>query len=895
MTEIAELPAPVVEVTTELTSDSIATTARGSEVHSPSSNRTTSTPASELSSIEALKGFKAANLGVSKENARAKAATLSLVEQVSLLRAADHWRTVAIPNKGIPNIKTSDGPNGARGAVFKAGTRAALFPCGVSLAATWDTKLLYEVGQHLGEETKARSAHVLLAPTVCLHRGPLGGRNFESFSEDPLLTGKLAASYINGLQQKGIAATIKHFVANEQETERLTMDSELSERALRELYLRPFEIAVRESNPWAVMSSYNLINGVHADMNTHTLKDILRGEWKYDGLVMSDWTGVNSVAESIEAGCDLEMPYSDNWRGEKAVQAVKDGKLSQDAVEKAAANVLYLIDRVRGQDTSPEEPEREEDTPETRELIRRAGSQGLTLLKNRSNLLPLDAEKTKIAVIGPNANRAIAGGGGSASLNPYYNTLPLWSIQRASSKDVTYALGCDIYKWIPLATPFCKALSGEEGVTIEFYTGDKFESEPTVVQTRTSTDLMLWDSAPTEVGNVWSAHVRAKLTPKTTGKHKFSFFSVGPGRLYIDGKLLADLWDWTEQGETMFDGSEDVVVEVELEAGRTYELMSELTNEIRPLSKQITIGRTHGPGGVRIGYKEEDKVDHLQQAVDAATEADVAVVIVGLDSEWESEGYDRANMDLPKDGSQDRLVEAVLKANPNTIVVVQAGSPVTMPWADKVPSILQAWYQGQEAGNALADVLFGRVNPSGKLPTTFPVRLQDNPTYHSWPGENKKVVYGEGIFMGYRHYERLAIKPLFAFGHGLSYTTFSYGDITLSNTTLSANEKLTVTIPITNSGKVDGAEVVQGYVHDVKSRLVRPEKELAVFDKVFLKAGETKDVVLTLDKLAVGYYDTRLKAWIAEEGEFKILVGSSSDDIRQSATFDVAESFTWIF
>ncbi|KFY94458.1 hypothetical protein V498_03868, partial [Pseudogymnoascus sp. VKM F-4517 (FW-2822)] len=336
MTEIAELPAPVVEVTTELTSDSIATTARGSEVHSPSSNRTTSTPASELSSIEALKGFKAANLGVSKENARAKAATLSLVEQVSLLRAADHWRTVAIPNKGIPNIKTSDGPNGARGAVFKAGTRAALFPCGVSLAATWDTKLLYEVGQHLGEETKARSAHVLLAPTVCLHRGPLGGRNFESFSEDPLLTGKLAASYINGLQQKGIAATIKHFVANEQETERLTMDSELSERALRELYLRPFEIAVRESNPWAVMSSYNLINGVHADMNTHTLKDILRGEWKYDGLVMSDWTGVNSVAESIEAGCDLEMPYSDNWRGEKAVQAVKDGKLSQDAVEKAA-------------------------------------------------------------------------------------------------------------------------------------------------------------------------------------------------------------------------------------------------------------------------------------------------------------------------------------------------------------------------------------------------------------------------------------------------------------------------------------------------------------------------------------------------------------------------------
>jgi beta-glucosidase len=412
------------------------------------------------------------------------------------------------------------------------------------------------------------------------------------------------------------------------------------------------------------------------------------------------------------------MPYSDNWRGEKAVQAVKDGKLGQDAVEKAAANVLYLIDRVRGQDMSPEEPEREEDKPETRELIRRAGAQGLTLLKNRGDLLPLDPVKTKIAVIGPNANRAIAGGGGSASLNPYYNTLPLESIQRASSKDVTYALGCDIYKWVPLATPFCSALTGETGVTIQFYTGDKFEGEPTVVQTRTSTDLMLWDSAPVEVGNVWSAYVKAKLVPKTTGKHLFSFFSVGPGRLYIDGKLIADVWDWTEPGETMFDGSEDVLAEVELEAGRTYEILAELTNEIRPLSKQQTIGRTHGSGGVRIGYKEEDIVDHIQQAIDAAMEADVAVVIVGLDAEWESEGYDRVNMDLPKNGSQDRLVEAVLKANPNTIVVVQAGSPVTMPWADKVPTILQAWYQGQEAGNALADVLFGHVNPSGKLPVS---------------------------------------------------------------------------------------------------------------------------------------------------------------------------------
>lgn len=888
-TTIPELP---VLSPGELRTESLPTTTAHSEVHSPTSEET---PGTEISSSDALKGFSPAPHAASKARARAKAGTLSLREQISLLRAADFWRTQPIPEKNIAQLKTTDGPNGARGAIFKAGTKAALFPCGISLAATWDTDLIHEVGQHIGDEVKARSAHVLLAPTVCLHRGPLGGRNFESFSEDPFLTGKLAASYIKGVQEKGVAATIKHFVANEVETDRNYLDTIVSERALRELYLKPFEIAIREANPWAVMSSYNLINGVHADMNTHTLRDILRGQWKYDGLVMSDWMGVNSIAESIEAGCDLEMPYSDKWRGEKAIQAVKDGLLSVDAVEKAAANVLYLIERCRGNDMSPEEAEKEDDRQETRDLIRRAGGQGITLLKNEGSLLPLDSAKTKIAVIGPNANRAVAGGGGSAALNPYYNTLPLDSIRNASGCEVTYSLGCDIYKWVPVATPACKAEDGTTGVTIEFFTGDKFEGEPTVVQTRTTTDLMLWDSVPLEVGNVWSAKIKAKLTAQTSGKHLFSFFSVGPGRLFIDGKQIIDTWDWTVKGETMYDACEDVVTEVQLEGGKEHDLYVELTNEIRPFSRQATIGRTHGPGGVRIGFKEEDTIDHLQEAVDAATNADVAVVIVGLDPEWESEGYDRKNMDLPKDGSQDSLVEAVLAANPNTVVVVQSGSPVTMPWADKVPTILQAWYQGQEAGYSLADVIFGKVNPSGKLPTTFPVRLEDNPTYNSWPGEDQVVTYGEGIYMGYRHYDHVNIAPLFPFGHGLSYTSFTYGELTLSSSTLAADETLTVSVPITNSGSVDGAEIVQLYIHDVKSRLARPEKELKAFAKVFLAAGETKTVSLRLDKHSVGYFDTKLNAWVAEEGEFKVLVAASSRDIRQTASFEVKESFTWLF
>jgi len=856
---------------------------------------TSNTPNSELSPPDSPTTKSAALTKIDgRTKSRSLAASLSLEEQVSLLVAADFWRSKSLPEKGIPAFKTSDGPNGARGGIFSGGPKAALFPCGVSLAATWNTKILFRVGQHLADEVKARSAQVLLAPTVCLHRGPLGGRNFESFSEDPYLTGKLAASYISGLQGKGIAATIKHLVANEQETERFKIDSIVQERPLRELYLRPFEIAIREANPWAVMSSYNLINGVHADQNDHTLKNILRGEWNYDGMVMSDWGGVNSTIEALEAGCDIEMPVSTRWRGGKLLEAIDQGKLDKDVIEKAAANVLYLVERTKGTDMSAEIDEREDNREETRSLIREAGVEGLTLLKNEGGVLPIKPSQSKIAVIGPNANRAIAGGGGSASLNPYYNTLPLDSIRAVPGKEITYAMGCWTYKYLPLAADYCTTLSGERGVTLEYFAGDKFEGPTKVIETRPNTDLFLWDSVPKEVAeSPWSVQARTLITPITSGLHTFSFSCVGPGRLLVDGKVMVDLWDWTEQGDAMFDNSKDVLFDMQLEAGKPVELVAETTNEIRPISKQKP-DKTHAYGGCRIGYKEEDKEDYMQQAINAAKASDVAVVIVGLDGEWESEGYDRLTMDLPKNGSQDLLIEEVLKANPNTIVVNQSGSPITMPWADRVPAILQAWYQGQEAGNALADVLFGFKNPSGKLPTTFPRRLEDNPTYHNWPGENLKVVYGEGLYIGYRHYERVGVEPLFAFGHGLSYTTFTYGKPTISCATLPEVGRVIVTVPVTNSGNVEGSEIVQAYIHDEKSRLPRPEKELQAFDKVFLNPGETKNAILTLDKYSVGYYDTDLKAWIAEEGVFDVIIGASSTDIRGIVSFEVQESFTWV-
>ncbi|GAB1310840.1 hypothetical protein MFIFM68171_01050 [Madurella fahalii] len=831
-----------------------------------------------------------------RQLARKKLTTLTLEEKVSLLAAADFWRTKAIPSKNIPAVKTTDGPNGARGGIFVGGTKAALFPCGISLAATWNKDLLHQVGQHLAEEAKARSADVLLAPTVCMHRHPLGGRNFESFSEDPLLTGKLAAQYINGLQERGVAATIKHFVGNEQETHRLTIDSRIGERPLRELYLRPFEIAIRESNPWAVMSSYNLVNGVHADMNTHVLRDILRGEWQYDGTVISDWGGINSTAESIKAGCDIEFPYSNKWRFEKVLEALKDGKLTEADIDRAAENALTLVERTKGSDMTPEAEEREDDVQERRDLIREAGVQGLTLLKNEGSILPINPKTAKVAVIGPNANRAIAGGGGSASLNPYYTTLPLDSIRKVAEQPVTYSMGCHIHKWLPVASPYCSDKTGKQGVTIEWFKGDKFQGQPVVIQRRTNTDLFLWDSAPlADVGREWSAIATTYLTPTSTGKHTISFMSVGPGKLFINGRLALNLWDWTQEGEAMFEGSIDYLVDVNMEANRPVELRVEMTNELRPLAKQKQFNMTHKYGGCRIGFKEEDQVDYLQEAVDAAKAADVAVVIVGLDAEWESEGYDRKTMDLPSDGSQDRLVEAIVKANPRTVVVNQSGSPVTMPWADRVPAIIQAWYQGQEAGNALADVLFGLKNPSGKLPCTFPRRLEDTPAYHNWPGENLQVVYGEGMYIGYRHYDRVKVAPLFPFGHGLSYTTFEYGRPSLSAKVLHPGGSLELTVGVSNVGAVAGLETVQVYVRDVKSRLPRPEKELVAFEKVHLDVGETKHLRIGLDKYAVGYFDTAVGKWVAEEGLFEALIAASAGDVKYSVGFEVKESFTWVF
>lgn len=600
---------------------------------------------------------------------------------------------------------------------------------------------------------------------------------------------------------------------------------------------------------------------------------------------MSDWGGTNSTVESIKCGVDLEMPGPTKVRGEKVMEALKKGELTVEDIEKCAARVLHLVERSGRFNMPLEEPQEVAiDTQETRDLIRQAGVEGITLLKNENNALPIGDDVRRIALIGPNVKQAIAGGGGSASLKPYYLTTPYESIKEISGKEIVFAQGAQTDKWLPLASNVCTTPSGKPGVILEFYKGDKFDGQPLVVQNRAKTDLFLWDSAPAEVLPEYSLRVKTQIVPETSGFHTFGFSSVGPGKMFVNGNLLIDNWDWTEAGEAMFDGSAEVTKSTYLEAGKVVEILIESTNEVRPASKQRT-GPSHHYGGCRLGYIERPEKDFIAEAAEVAASADVAVVIVGLDAEWESEGYDRQTMDLPKDGCQDALIAAVVKANPRTIVVNQSGTPVSMPWVNEVPAIVQAWYQGQEAGNALADVLLGHANPSGKLPVTFPKRLQDNPAYHNWPGEDRRVIYGEGIFIGYRHYERLDIAPLFPFGHGLSYTKFAYGDVKISGTVLTESNSLIVSVPVTNIGDRQGKETVQVYIRDIRSRLPRPKKELQGFAKVDLAPGETKTAQIVLNKYSAGYFDKSLEAWIAEEGTFEAVVGASSADIKCVLSF----------
>lgn len=791
-------------------------------------------------------------------------------EKIALLGGADAWHTVAIPRLGIPAIKVTDGPNGARGASRTGVPTSACFPVGVALGATWNPDLVREVGEALAAEVQAKGAHILLAPTVNIHRSPLAGRNFECYSEDPFLTGTLASAYIDGLQSRGVGACIKHFVCNDSEFERHSISSDVGERALREIYLKPFEMAMQRAKPWSLMSAYNRINGVWASENDRLLLDILKGEWGFDGLVMSDWYGTYTP-RAIAGGLDLEMPGPPKWlQPEQVRAALAAGEVSAAQIDDKVRRLLRTIERVGAFAQPALQPEQAIDRPEHRALIRRAGAEAIVLLKNEGDLLPLHPDRPQsIAVIGANAKWASIMGGGSAQVAAHYILSPLEGIRNRAGDGVQieYAVGCHLHRLLPNIDKTWLRQPGSEapGVLLTYFSGPDLAAEPRHVEVIETMEAS-WFGNFVEGVNArqFSARLSTDLTAPESRRYLLGLNSVGQARLWLDGDLLID--QWTDKNP--LDGSEKQI-EVTLQAGRRYRL------EIA--YRWAAEGNWRG---LHLGLLPAAEVDLLVEAEMLAARADVVLLFAGLTAEWEGEGTDRVNMDLP--GRQDELIRRVAAANRHTVVVLNNGSPLHMPWIDDVAAVMQAWYGGQEAGNAIADVLFGVADPGGRLPTTFPKRLADNPAYLNYPGENGHVLYGEGLFVGYRYYDAKGIEPLFPFGHGLSYTRFEYANLQLAAAELEPGQPLSLSLDVTNVGQRPGAEVVQVYVRDIASRLQRPAKELKAFAKVHLQPGETRTLTLTLAADAFAYYDPARPGWVTEAGAFEVSIGKSAADLRLS-------------
>ncbi len=813
---------------------------------------------------------------------------MTLQEKVALLAGANTWETVPVERLGIPSLKVTDGPNGVRGSGRDMNNvTSAAFPVEISLAATWNPELVERIGQALAQETKFKGAQVLLAPTVNIQRTPLGGRNFECFSEDPYLTSRLGVAYIKGVQSQGVGATVKHYICNDAEFERNTISSDVDERTLREIYLPPFKAAVQEAGTWAAMASYNKLNGTYASENPYTLTEILRREWDFDGIVMSDWFGTKSTVPSINAGLDLEMPGPASFRGEKLLQAVERGEVAAGTIDESVRRLLHLFERTGIlAENYRREPEKAVNLPEHRTLIRAAASEGIVLLKNDHDVLPLQREKLKsIAIIGPNAKTARIMGGGSASVNAHYAISPYEGIMTkvGNSVNVDYELGCTNYKLLPPLDTNLTSPDGqgkEHGLTVSYFNNADFSGQP-VYTTVTQRGLLNWfGQIPQDVNpQQFSVRENGRFTPQETGTYTFGLVSSGQSRLSLDGKEIIDNWTHQAPGEAFYGrGSAEVTAKVDLATGQSYEI----TVEYR---KDKTAG-----GALYVGYLPPIPADSIERAAKLAAQADVALVFVGLSSEWESEGADRSDMNLV--GKQDELIEQVAAANQNTVVVLNTGSPVTMPWLDKVAGVVEAWYPGQENGNAIADILFGDTTPSGKLSQTFPVRLEDTPAYINYPGEYGHVLYGERVFVGYRYYDTKKIAPLFPFGFGLSYTTFSYSSLRLSAQEIGPDDTLQVELDVTNTGQRAGKETVQLYLHDVEASVLRPTKELKAFAKVQLAPGERKTVTLKLDRESLAFYDEIAHEWVAEAGKFDILVGSSSreQDIHSTATFTLTST-----
>ena len=802
--------------------------------------------------------------------------TLTLDEKVSLLSGFNSWYTNKIEKKNIPSIKMSDGPNGVRGD-SNSGKSSACFPCAISIGSTWDLSLINDIGIALGEEAQAKDVDVLLGPTINIHRHPLGGRHFESFSEDPFLTGKIATNYVQGVQSKNVAACLKHFVGNDTEYERHSISSNIDAQTLREIYLLPFEMGIKEGNAKVVMSAYNKLNNIFCSSHQDLLIKILKEEWGFDGYVVSDWGAALETIENANGGLDLEMPGPSNVWGKALIDAVEASEVSEKLIDDKVKRILTVAEFSNRFQKPQIKAEQAIDQPKHRLLLRKAAADGMVLLKNEGSL-PLKKNIKKLAVIGPNALEAQIIGGGSASLRPHYQIHPLEAVQErlGHETEILYSKGCHTHKYLPKINE--ELMEEKDGFLVEYFDGNQFDKNLILEERLTGSKFWVFEGFAKDVISKEerpdiSVRFSCTYKPDISGLHEFEIFGIGKCRLLIDGNELIDNWTSMDPGEAFFTfGSASKKGVTNLQKGEAYKI-------------EVQYKFEGSFPAVYIGCQAPDEVDIFQEALETASHADDVILIVGTNSDWETEGNDRADFNLP--ANQNKLIEAILELNQNTVVVINTGSPIHMPWEKKAKAIIQTWFAGQEFGNALVDILSGEVNPSGKLPTTFPVKIEDTPAYKNYPGKNLQMNYDEKLLVGHRWYESNSIKPLFCFGHGLSFTSFNYQNLEV---TTGSDFVVTCKFEIQNTGDISGLEIAQCYVGFASPLPGEPYKTLQGFVKEEIGANELKKVEIKLGPRNFSFWSVETNTWQIREGSYQILIGSSSENILLQANINLEQA-----
>jgi len=792
---------------------------------------------------------------------------MSIIEKIEQIYGKNSMDCRSNERLGIPPLLMTDGPHGIRGF-----GKASCFPLLIT-TASWNEDLMKNVGIAIGKEAILKARNIVLGPCINIHRTPLGGRNFESLSEDPYLISRMTVAYIKGLQSQGVGACVKHFACNNQEYERNRISVEISERALREIYLPGFEKAVKEANVLGVMAAYNKINGYYCCENFHLLQDILKNEWGFKGFVVSDWGAIHNTVNAFNSGCDIEMPGPGRYFTKiRILSALANREISEKLLDEKVKRILYVKFSLGLFDKNKIKNNVEINTNFSKELAYKIAEEGITLLKNEKELLPLDIKKfNSIGIIGSIAENIPIDGGGSSEVDTLYviNPLDVFKNELNNKIKINYAKGYIMPNEVSVISEKSFRLHenvNEYGLKGEYFNNINLSGNPILVRTDKEINFNWeWGSPATNIKrNNFSIRWSGKLLPPKTGNYKFQLLSDDGSRLFINDQLIIDNW-----GDH---GPEIKTAQFYLEKNKEYNI-------------KIEYYEKSGGAMIKFGWITPD--ENLEnEAIEIAKKSEVVLIFAGLNKFIESEGFDRKDMNLPIE--QEQLIEKISEVNTNIILILINGSPIDMKkWYHKISTIVEAYYPGPAGSKAIFDVIIGKINPSGKLPFTFPKSLEDNPSYENYPGDGEKVYYKEDIFVGYRYYDTKNIEPLFPFGFGLSYTKFEYKDLKIKPEKIKKGGKVYISFKIKNMGKMEGKEIAQLYISKINSKFVRALKELKGFKKINLRPKEEKEIMFKIDSKDLAIFHPENNKWYVEPGEYEILIGSSSKDIKLKGRFKI--------